>query len=209
MNEHDDVMCQVRESFSGLRMDLPVESVFARSRAQRRRRLAGLTATAAGTAGAAAAVALTLGGAGPAHSGNPSAASRGPVRLAAYSVTSGPGNSTTLVLRKGQQLNANALREELAQHGIPAIVTVGTFCRSTVAESTGSVIKSPSSQPAGSDVLVITGSDLPPGTMLSIGYGTSWVRFAVVADNAPLSCGLSSGQPVVHHLAPSGTKVHG
>ncbi len=32
MNEHDDVMCQVRESFSGLRMDLPVEDVLAAGR---------------------------------------------------------------------------------------------------------------------------------------------------------------------------------
>jgi len=32
MNEHDDVICQVRDSFAGLRMDLPVEQVFAASR---------------------------------------------------------------------------------------------------------------------------------------------------------------------------------
>jgi hypothetical protein len=44
MNEHDDVICQVRDSFSGLRMDLPVEQVFAASRARRRRRRSGLTA---------------------------------------------------------------------------------------------------------------------------------------------------------------------
>ena len=42
MNEHDDVMCQVRESFSVLRMDVPVERVFARGRV-RRRRLSALT----------------------------------------------------------------------------------------------------------------------------------------------------------------------
>ena len=50
MNEHDDVICEVRESFSGLRMDMPVEKVFAGSRARRRRRLSGLTAAAAATA---------------------------------------------------------------------------------------------------------------------------------------------------------------
>ena len=37
MNEHDDVICQVRESFTGLRMDTRVEDVFARSQARRRR----------------------------------------------------------------------------------------------------------------------------------------------------------------------------
>ena len=51
MNEHDDVIGQVRESFSGLRMDMPVEQVFAASRARRRRRRSGLAAAAAATAG--------------------------------------------------------------------------------------------------------------------------------------------------------------
>lgn len=63
MNEHDDVIRQVRESFSGLRTDMPVEKVFARSRARRRRRLSGLTAATAATAGAAAML-LTFAGSG-------------------------------------------------------------------------------------------------------------------------------------------------
>ena len=65
MNEHNDVICQVSESFSGLRMDTPVEDVFARSRARRHRRLSGLTAAATAAARdgrAAAATTLTLGG---------------------------------------------------------------------------------------------------------------------------------------------------
>ena len=72
MNEHDDVMCQVRESFSGLRMDTPVEDVFAASRVRRRRRLSGLTVAAAATAGAATAMTLALGGSPPARPGMPS-----------------------------------------------------------------------------------------------------------------------------------------
>ena len=71
MNEHDDVMCQVRESFSVLRMDVPVEHVFASSRGRRRRRLSALTAAAAATVGAAAVLTLIPGGAAPASSGNP------------------------------------------------------------------------------------------------------------------------------------------
>ncbi len=41
MNDNDDVIGQLRASFSGLRMDTQVEDVFARSRARRRRRLSG------------------------------------------------------------------------------------------------------------------------------------------------------------------------
>jgi len=114
MNEHDDVMCQVRESFSGLRMDMPVEKVFARGRVRRRRRLSGLTAATAATAGAAVAMTLTLGGSAPTRSGTSPPASPGPVTLAAFSVTSGPGDSTTLILRKGARLDPSALRQALA-----------------------------------------------------------------------------------------------
>ena len=76
MNEHD-VMYQVRESFSGLRMDTPVEQVWARSRARRRRRLTGMTAATAATAGAAAVITLAAGGPAPAPSGHSPSASPG------------------------------------------------------------------------------------------------------------------------------------
>ncbi len=82
MNEHDDVICQVRESFAGLRMETQVEDVFARSRARRRRRLSGLTAVTAVTAAAAVAATLTLGGPAPARSGNPALASTTPASTA-------------------------------------------------------------------------------------------------------------------------------
>ncbi len=217
MNEHDDVICQVRESFSGLRMDARVEDVFARSRARQRRHLAGLTATAAASGAAAVALTLTLGGPAPAHSGNPAAASTapartgqsssGPVTLAAYSVTSGPGHSTTLTLRKGALLDPAALRADLARHGIPAKVTVGTFCRSTPGAPGGlGQVLQPSTLPDGSDVMVINGPAIPAGTELSIGYFSSYVRMALIEDGAPLSCGSASGQPAAH-VTPSGTPI--
>jgi hypothetical protein len=213
MNEQHDVMSQVRESFSGLCMDVPLEQVFARSRARRRRRLSGLTAAAAMTAGAAAAVTLAHGGPAPARSanplptGNPLPASQGPVTLAAFSVTSGPGHSTTLTLRKGYRLDASALRADLARHGIPALVTVGTFCRSTPGAPAGiGPVVHPSTLADGSDVLVIDGSAIQPGTRLSIGYFPMQVRMAVIKDGAPLSCGTASRQPATH-ITPSGTPI--
>lgn len=211
MSEHDDVMCQVRESFSGLRMDMPVEQVFARSRVRRRRRLSGLTVAAAATAGAAAAMTLTLGGPAPARSGNPPPASPSSVRLAAFSVTSGPGDSTTLIVRKGPQyrLDPSALRQALARHGIPALVTVGTLCRSTpgAPAGTGQLLR-PLTLADGSDALVINGRAMPPGTRLSIGDFPNYTRMALIEDGAPLSCSSTSHQPAIH-IIPSGTPIRG
>jgi hypothetical protein len=218
MNEHDEVMCQVRESFSGLRMDMPVENVFARSRVRRRRRLSGLTAAAVAAAGAAAAITLTSGGlapalsgSAPAPSGTPSLPSHGPAELAAFSVTNGPGDSTTLILYKGPkypELDPAALREALARHGIPALVTVGTFCRSTpeASASLGQVVH-PSTL-AGGSAMVIDGQAMPSGTRLSIGYFQGHVRMALIEDGASLSCSSTSDQPAAH-VTPSNTPIRG
>jgi hypothetical protein len=224
MNEHDDIICQVRESFDGLRMDMPEEAVFARSRARRRRRLSGVTAAAAVTAGTATALTLTLGGSAPAlggsvsvssgpasaRSGNPPQTS-GQARLAAFSVTSGPGESSTLIVHKGPQYpqaDPGALREALAQHGIPALVTAGTFCRSTPAgQGSFSEVLHPLTAADGSDEMVIDGQAIPSGTRLSIGLFPQYTRMALIKDGAPLSCGSTSHQPAVH-LLPSGTPIH-
>ena len=208
MNEHDDVMCQVRESFSGLRMDVPVEAVFARSRVRRRRRLSGLTAVTAATA-AATAMTLSLGGPAPTRSGNPPP-STGPVRLAAFSVTSGPGESTTLIVHKGPQYpqaDPGALRQALARHGIPALVNVGTFCRSTPGAPGYDKVVHASSTADGSAV-AIDGKAMPPGTRLSIGLFPGYTRMLLIKDGAPLSCGSTSRQPAAH-ITPSGTPIRG
>jgi hypothetical protein len=222
MNEHDDVMRQVRESFSGLRMEMPVENVLARSRIRRRRRLSGLTAATAATAGVVAALTLTLGGPAPARSGNPPPppATPSPVKLAAFSVTNGPGGRTALTLRKGSQyrpLDPAALRQALARHGIPALVTVGTFCRSRAGTPAGlGRVLHPSNLTDGS-AMVINGHAMPSGTRLSIGYfpghtrmalGNDAIRMALIKDGARLSCGSTSHQPAVH-LIPSGTAIRG
>jgi hypothetical protein len=215
MNEHDEVICQVRESFSGLRMDMPVENVFARSRVRRRRRLSGLTAAAAAAAGAAA-ITLTsggpapaLGGPAPARSGTTSSPGQGSAELAAFSVTNGPGDSTTLILYKGPkypQLDPTALREALAQHGIPALVTVGTFCRSTpdVSGSLGQVVHA--SNLADGSAMVIDGQAMPSEARLSIGYFQGHVRMALIEDGASLSCSSTSRQPAAH-ITPSSTPI--
>jgi hypothetical protein len=208
MNEHD-VMCQVRESFSGLRMDMPVEKVFAASRVRRRRRLSGLTAVAAATAGTAAAMTLALGGSAPARPGNPPSPGPASARLAAFSVTSGPGDSTTLILRKGPQyprLDPSALRQALARQGIPALVTVGTFCRSAHGVSAGADKVVHASTLADGWAMVINGQAIPPGTRLSIGLFPGHTRMLLIKDGAPLSCSSTSHQPAAH-ITPSGTPI--
>ena len=218
MNEHD-VMSQVRESFSGLRMDTPVEQVWARSRARRRRRLTGLTAATAATAGAAAVIALTAGGAAPAParsghapSANPGSASPGSVRLAAFTVTNGPGDSTTLVLRKDAPIDPSALRQALAQHGIPALVTVGSFCRTTPLAPVpfGQVVQ-PTTLADGSDAIVINGQAMPSGAELSIAIFPQTVRMVLIEEGAPLSCFSTPGQPgqPAIHILPTGTPTQG
>jgi hypothetical protein len=210
MSDYEDVLCQLRESFSGLRMEMPVEKVFAVSRARRRRRLAGLTAAAA-TAGAAAAVALTMSGPAPTGSASPPQPTPGSVTLAAFSVTSGPGDSTTLILYKGPnhpQLDPAALRQALARHGIPALVTVGTFCRSTAGAPTdfGKVVQA--SDQADGSAIVIDGQAMPPGTRLSIGLFPGHTRMLLIKDGAPLSCSSTSHQPAAHTV-PAGTAIRG
>ena len=210
MNELEQVACQVRESFSGLHMATPVEQVFAaRRRRARRRRLSGLTAATAVAAGTAAAVTLTLGGAAPARSGTPPPSSPGPATLAAFTVTSGPGDSTTLILRKGgPRLDPSALRAELAEHGIPALVTVGTFCRSAdgVSSGLGKVLNA-SDQPDGS-AIVINGQAIPSGDRLSIGLFPSYTRMLLIKDGASLTCSSTSRQPAVR-ITPTGTPIRG
>jgi hypothetical protein len=154
-------------------------------------------------------MALTLGGAAPGRSGSPPP-SPGTVRLAAFSVTSGPGDSTTLILHKGPlypQLDPGALRQALARHGIPALVTVGTFCRPTYGASAGTgKVAHASGEADGPDAIVINGQAIPAGTRLSIGVFPGYTRMLLIKDGASLSCSSTSHQPAVH-VPPSGTPI--
>jgi hypothetical protein len=197
MNEHDDVVCQVRDSFSGLHMDLPVEDVLARGRVRQRRRVAGLTGAGAAV-GAAVDVTLTLGVPAQTRPGNPPPASPGTAKLAAFSVTSGPGNSTTLMLRKTRQyrLDPGALREALARHGIPALVTVGTFCSSTPrwTPAPGSIVHS-AQRANGWAMTVINRSEMPSGTRLSIGLLPSRTPMGLIENGAHFTCRSTPPHP--------------
>jgi hypothetical protein len=188
MNDND-VLDQLSESMSGVHMLTPVEEIMVRGRARRRHRLSALAA-----AGVTASAAVGLGLWGVGGSGHPSGGG-GSVQLAAFSVTSGPNGSSTLTLRKGAQyrLDPDALRDALAQHGIPAVVTLGKVC-DTNPEPTGlDQVVSSRRLADGSVVTTFTPSAMPAGSKLSIGYFPTHTTIALIDGVAPLLCGDGVG----------------
>ncbi len=212
MNDNDElhdsaVLNAVRDSISGLPMPAAprLETITARGRARRHRRLGGLSVAGAGAC-AALAVGLTglSGGAGPAavpaasaqrHQAAPQ------VHLAAFSVAAGPDGTTTLILYPGQVADPDAVRHALAEHGIPALVTAGKFCRTAdqPAPGVGDVVLITGPKhltPAGGGPrpgpIVIYGSRIPRGVELSIGYrkdpGNREISFSLIKAGAPLTC---------------------
>ncbi|HTX29645.1 MAG TPA: hypothetical protein VME19_21780 [Streptosporangiaceae bacterium] len=221
MNDNDElndsaVLSAVRDTISGLPMPAAprLEAITARGRARHRRRLAGVSGLSVAAAGACAAlvVGLTGGGgsarlapphgAGPQHEAAPQRSVPG-VHLAAFTVAAGPDGTTTLTLNSGQVVDPSAVRQALAAHGIPALVTAGEFCRTAVqpAPGVGSVVVlpgrplqtlAPGQKPAGPGPIVINGSAIPSGTELSIGYrqdpNDREISFTLIVAGAPLTC---------------------
>ena len=190
MNDND-VLWKIRDSVSGVHMDMPVDAIVARGRARRRRRLSGLAGAAA-----AAGVALTLGLTGMMSSGNsPPAATSRSAQLAAFTVVSGPDGTSTLTLRKGKQyrLDPGALRQALAQHGIPALVTVGSMCDSAQAPAGLDQVLSTRRLADGTVVTTFNPAAMPAGSKLSIGYFPTHTKFALIEDDAPLTCSSNPG----------------
>ena len=208
MNDNEElndgaVLSAVRDSMSGLPMPTAprLEAITARGRARRRRRLGGLS-----IAGAGACAALVVGLAGGSGPAGPAPQHHAPeVHLAAFSVVAGPDGATTLILYPGQVANPNAVRRALAEHGIPALVTAGKFCRTADQPSpgVGQVVVLPHRPPQrisghvpvgtrGPGPLVIYGSAIPTGVKLSIGYRQDpqefEISFSLIKAGASLSC---------------------
>lgn len=223
MNDNDElteriVLSTVRDSMSVLPLPAAphVETITARGRARRQRRVGGLSIAGAGTC---AALAFSLlggsGGAVPAaqHDNAPQHDNAlhhhgAPVQLTAFSVATSPDGSTTLTLHPGEVANPNAVRQALAEHGIPALVTAGQFCQNgtlpgwpaidQVATFAGPGLKhAANGRPAGMTV-VIHGSAIPSGSKLSIGYRQGpqkgdekngyEISFKLIQNGAPLTC---------------------
>jgi hypothetical protein len=177
MNVHDEmsdneVLRAAADSLSAMPMASPpdVGAIMARGRARRRRRLsavAGLSAAAAAT-GTALALGLT-GVLGPART-------PGTIRTASFTLVSNANGTATLTINPKELLDPAALQSDLAQDGIPAKVTSGSFCSSDPHPAGFSQVVSvnwPSNVSPQSGVqptITIDPSAMPAGAELSVGY---------------------------------------
>jgi hypothetical protein len=179
MNAHDvmgddEVLRAASDSLSRIPMAGPpdVETIMARGRARRTRRLSAAAGLSVAAAAAGTALVLGLAGVlGPA--GTP-----GTIRTASFTLVRNADGTDTLTINPNELLNPAALQNDLQQYGIPAIVNSGSFCTSASAPAGFSQVVSWS--PAGegtwtpqSDVqptITIDPSAVPAGTELSFGY---------------------------------------
>jgi hypothetical protein len=149
-----------------------VESVMARGRARRRRRLSGVAGLS--VAGVAAGTALVLGLTGVLGSaGTPDT-----IRTAAFTLASNSNGTATLTINPKELLDPAALQSDLAKYGIPAKVTSGSFCSSdpapagfsqvvSVSPAGGQTVTPP--QPVAKPTITIDPAAMPAGTELSVG----------------------------------------
>jgi Sigma-70 region 2 len=102
--------------------------------------------------------------------------------------------------RKWQVANPGAVRRALAEHGIPALVTAGQFCRTAIQPPPGvgevvvlsgpkHLTHAPGPKPG---PVFIYGSKIPRGVQLSIGYRQdaqeNEISFTLIVAGAPLTC---------------------
>jgi hypothetical protein len=178
MNVHDamsdnEVLRAASDSLAGMAVASPpdVAAVMARARARRTRRLAGVAGLS--VAGAAAGTALAVGLTGVLGS----APAPGTIRTAAFTLVSNANGTATLTINPQELLDPAALQSDLAQYGVPAKVTSGSFCSSDPAPAGFSQVVSvnpagPSTvtpQPVVQPTLTIDPSAIPAGTELSVG----------------------------------------
>lgn len=195
----DDVLDTVKESLAGVHMRTPVETIVASGRTRRRHRRSALTAAGALAVTGLTAGALALSGSGaapPVRAGGDSGGNSGSgVQLAAFSVVSNPNGTATVTLVKGPGINPDSLSRALGGAGVPAIIRVGSFCRSHGDAPKASGVLTSERRSDGSVILVINPKAMPRGTELSIGFkpesvpGTKdRIRFTLVTTGARLTC---------------------
>ncbi len=175
MNMHDEmsdneVLRAASDSLSAIPMASPpdVGAIMARGRARRRRRLSAVAGLSVAAAGTALALGLT-GVLGPART-------PGTIRTASFTLASNANGTTTLTINPKDLLDPAALQSDLAQDGIPAKVTSGSFCSSDPHPAGFSQVVSvnwPSNVSPQSGVqptITIDPSAMPAGAELSVGY---------------------------------------
>jgi hypothetical protein len=120
---------------------------------------AGITAA---TAAAAAVAGLSLSGAfGPSPDHG-----TGTIRTAAFTLVEHADGTATLTINPQVILDPSTLQSDLRQHGIPAIVTTGSFCSSDPTPPGFSQVVTEHKQPR---TMTINPAAMPAGTELSFG----------------------------------------
>ena len=129
-----------------------------RRRSLSRQSLGGLSA--AGVVGAGVALGLALTGSAPTHG-------TGTIRTAAFTLVSHANGTATLTINPNVLLEPGTLQRDLAQDGIPALVTVGKFCSSDPAPAGFSQVVSFQKPQRAPDPTKTTN----PGSASSSGHG--------------------------------------
>jgi RNA polymerase sigma factor (sigma-70 family) len=199
MNEYC-VMERVQDALAGVHMYQPVEAIIAKGSARRRRHVVGLAMTVVALGGVLTAGLLTVNGSDGASSVRntalrPTGSGQAVhVRLAGFWLDSYPsGGGGTLTLIKGGPIDANVLRQDLANAGIPAVVTAGQFCENHVGDSSALVhVISSRRQTDGTVLTTFASKAIPDGLEITIGVFPGGAAFGLATANASLTCNRSS-----------------
>ncbi len=140
---------------------------------------------------AAAAAALVLGlnlsgvfGSAPAHH-------TGTIRTAAFTLVSNADGTATLTLKPQELFEPGTLQSDLAKAGIPARVTVGSFCSSDPTPAGFSQAVSIPIQPGQGMTVTINPAAIPAGTELSFGtfqLASNLETTAALIDTGSYTC---------------------
>jgi hypothetical protein len=197
-----DSLTAVKGALSETHMNTPLDAIVQRGRAtRRRRRLIGLT----GTAAVAASAAVVVGLAGV--TGSAPGRSTGAIRTAAFTLVSHANRTVTLTINPTELVDAAALQSDLQQYGVPAIVTSGSLCSSDPAPTGITQVVSFYPKPAGSLTRIPRGvrptvtfnpTAMPAGTELSFGVfqhssGEQQADFVLVSSSS-YSCSSTPPQ---------------
>ncbi len=173
---------ELRDAMSSVGMPgrPPLEAIKRRGQAQRRQRRARATRFSVGGLVVAGALAV-----GVSLAVTP-AQKLGTIQRAAYTLRHNQNGTDTLTLNPVELFDPSQLQSDLAQYGIPAKVTTGSYCTSTPEPAGFSqVVSFPgpgSSGRAGSGnqpTITIDPSQMPSGTELSVG------DFQITSDSPP------------------------
>jgi hypothetical protein len=157
--------------------------------------------SAAGVAGTGVALGLGLtAGATPAPAahGTSTGTGTGTIQTAAFTLVKHANGTATLTLSNNTLFEPATLQSDLAQDGIPAKVTSGSFCSTDpIPAGIAQVITVPAAQPDSGPVVQINPAAMPAGTELSFGeFKLANSGRAVIGLINPNSYTCSSTPPV-------------